>query len=85
LTSAYASEALFGLPGQQKGKEGRPAAYCTQSRTDRELRTKCRLGRHRERLYARFYVKLLNSLWKHDKIRVKAFNVLACLSGRLLY
>ncbi|KAK0862720.1 hypothetical protein LTR87_016480 [Friedmanniomyces endolithicus] len=82
LTSAYASEALFGLPGQQKGKEGRPAASCTQSRTDRELRTKCRLERHRERLYARFYIKLLNSLWKHDQIRVKAFNVLACLSDQ---
>ncbi|KAK0246854.1 hypothetical protein LTS09_018002 [Friedmanniomyces endolithicus] len=79
LTSAYASEALFGLPGQQKGKEGTPAANCTQSRTDRELRTKCRLERHWERLYARFYIKLLNSLWKRDQIRVKAFNVLACL------
>jgi len=85
LTSAYASEALFGLPGQQRGREGRPSAKCTQSRTDRELRTKCRLERHRERLYARFYIKLLNSLWKQDGIRVKAFNVLACLSGRLLY
>ena len=61
LTSAYASEALFGLPGQQKGKEGRPAASCTRSRTDHELRTKCRLERHRERLYARFYINLLNS------------------------
>jgi len=54
LTSAYASEALFGLLGQHKVKEGRPAANCTQSRTDRELRAKCRLERHRERLYARF-------------------------------